>query len=88
MLNSTNPTLAASIANELTDVFSSQVKTIQAERFSVSKESLQAQIKDMEDQIDQATADLQIRDRSRYKSQPGNKNHSVPFHLFKFIIKL
>ena len=60
MWNLTNPTLAASIANELTDVFSSQVQTIQAERFSVSKESLQAQIKDMEDQIDQATADLQV----------------------------
>jgi len=57
-VDSTNPELAAAIANELTTVFSAQVVTIQAERFSVSKESLQNQISDMEAQIDQATADL------------------------------
>ncbi len=57
-VESPDPQLATNIANELTTVFSSQVKMIQAERFSVSKESLQNQIADMEAQIDQATADL------------------------------
>jgi non-specific protein-tyrosine kinase len=72
-VESTNPVLAASIANELTDVFSSQVKTIQAERFSVSKESLQSQIKDMEDQIDQATADLQAETDSGVRASLETK---------------
>ncbi len=57
-VESPNPQQAADIANELTKVFSSQVKSIQAERFSLSKESLQNQIADMEIQIDQATSDL------------------------------
>ena len=57
-VDSTSPSLAAAIANELTTVFSAQVKTIQAERFSVSKESLQNQIADMETQIDLTTAEL------------------------------
>ncbi|NTW45063.1 MAG: protein tyrosine kinase, partial [Anaerolineaceae bacterium] len=57
-VDSTNPALAAAIANELTTVFSAQVKTIQADRFSLSKESLQKQIADMEAQIDLTTADL------------------------------
>lgn len=57
-VESPDPQMATNIANELTAVFAAQVKSIQAERFSVSKESLQNQIADMEAQIDQATADL------------------------------
>ncbi len=57
-VESTNPTLAANIANVLTEVFSTQIKSIQADRFSLSKESLQSQIKDMEAQIDNVTAEL------------------------------
>lgn len=61
-VESPNPQQAADIANELTDVFSSQVQSIQAERFSLSKDSLQNQIADMETQIDQATSDLATED--------------------------
>jgi len=51
-VKSSDPILAAQIANELANVFSDRVVLIQEERFTVSKGSLQTQITNMEDQID------------------------------------
>ena len=66
-VKSSNPVLAAQIANELANVFSDRVITIQEDRFTVSKESLQSQIADMEIQIDEVTSALVI------ETDPGVK---------------
>ncbi len=57
-VKSSDPVLAAQIANETANVFADRVITIQEERFTVSKESLQTQISAMEAQIDQVIASL------------------------------
>jgi non-specific protein-tyrosine kinase len=59
-VKSSDPNLAAQIANELANVFSDRVIQIQEERFTVSKESLQEQITNMEAQIDDVTSALVI----------------------------
>ncbi len=48
---STDPAMAAQIANTLVQVFSNQIQSIQAARFSASEQSLQSQIADTEEQI-------------------------------------
>ncbi|MCD4673264.1 MAG: hypothetical protein K8R77_11430, partial [Anaerolineaceae bacterium] len=50
-VKSTNPEEAARIANSLVGVFTGQVQAIQSSRYSQSKESLQAQLTEMERQI-------------------------------------
>jgi non-specific protein-tyrosine kinase len=57
-VKSSDPKLAAQIANELANVFSDRVVLIQEERFTVSKGSLQTQITNMEEQIDDVTTAL------------------------------
>lgn len=57
-IESTNPSLAAQIANEVANVFSDYIVKIQEERFIVSKDSLQNQITEMEQQIDEVTTAL------------------------------
>lgn len=50
-VESTDPEMAANIANEIVIVFSEEVRSLQADRFSVSKQSLQTRIADIENQI-------------------------------------
>lgn len=50
-VESTNPNLAAAIANAVVVVFSDQIQDTQTSRFAASKESLQTQIADMEARI-------------------------------------
>ena len=68
-VRSTDPEEAARIANSLVGVFANQVQAIQSSRYSQSKESLQAQLTEMErqmgdfnEQLD-ATDDADERDR-------------------------
>ncbi len=55
---STNPELAADIANMLVAVFADQVRTLQEMRFSASEQSLQAQMLDIENKIKEANEQL------------------------------
>ncbi len=57
-VKSSDPRLAAQIANELANVFSDHIVSIQEQRFTTSKESLQTQIAEMEAQIDEVTTAL------------------------------
>jgi len=57
-VKSSDARLAAQIANETANVFADRVIMIQEERFTVSKESLQTQIADMEVQIEEVTSAL------------------------------
>lgn len=50
-VESTNPGLAAAIANAVVVVFQEQIQETQTSRFAASKESLQTQISDMEERI-------------------------------------
>jgi polysaccharide biosynthesis transport protein len=50
-VTSTDPVWAAQVANTLVDVFAKNIVNIQGERFSVSKQNLQKQISDMDEQI-------------------------------------
>ena len=55
---STDPMLAADIANTLVAVFADQVQSIQATRFSASEQSLQAQMAEIESKIALANEQL------------------------------
>jgi|WetSurSiteA1Bulk_404760.scaffolds.fasta_scaffold03222_4 capsular exopolysaccharide synthesis family protein len=55
---STNPELAADIANMVVAVFADQVRTLQEMRFSASEQSLQAQMLDIENKIKEANDQL------------------------------
>ena len=55
---STNPKLAADIANMLVAVFTDQVSSLQESRFAASEQSLQAQMTDIEDKIKVANEQL------------------------------
>lgn len=57
---STNPDLAADIANMLVAVFADQVRSLQEMRFSTSEESLQAQMTDIDNKIKLANDQLSI----------------------------
>ncbi len=57
-VKSSDPHLAAQIANETANVFADRVITIQEERYTVSKQSLQSQIADMEAQMNDVTLAL------------------------------
>jgi capsular exopolysaccharide synthesis family protein len=59
-VESTDPKLAADIANTLVAVFSDQVQSLQATRFSESEESLLAQMNDIENRIKVANDQLSI----------------------------
>jgi polysaccharide biosynthesis transport protein len=50
-VTSTDPEWAAKVANTLVDVFAENIVNIQGERFAVSKQNLQKQISDMDEQI-------------------------------------
>ncbi len=50
-VSSTNPEWAAQVANTLVEVFAKKIVSIQGERFAISKQNLQKQISNMEDQI-------------------------------------
>lgn len=72
-VKSSDPILAAQIANELANVFSERVILIQEERFNVSKESLQTQISDMEAQIDDVISALVTEDDAGVKASLETK---------------
>lgn len=72
-VKSSDPYLAAQIANELANVFSDRVVFIQEERFTVSKESLQTQISNMEDQIEEVTNALAFEDDPGVRSSLETK---------------
>lgn len=72
-VKSSDPILAAQIANELANVFSERVILIQEERFTVSKESLQTQISDMEAQIDDVISALVNEDDAGVKASLETK---------------
>jgi non-specific protein-tyrosine kinase len=55
---STNPELAADIANMLVVVFADQVSSLQEMRFAASEQNLQAQMLDIENKIKEANAQL------------------------------
>jgi capsular exopolysaccharide synthesis family protein len=57
-LRSTDPVFAAKAANTLVAVFAADVASIQADRFSVSKQNLQAQIDDMQKRIQAVDAQI------------------------------
>ena len=59
-----NPLEAALIANTLVGVFAEQVQTIQTERFSVSKQNLQEQLADMEQQIRETNSQISMTNDS------------------------
>lgn len=50
-VDSTNPQMAATIANTIVAVFSDQIRSMQETRYSSSKQSLQSRITDLEAQI-------------------------------------
>lgn len=52
-VESTDPGAAAAIANALVQVFSTQIQSIQSNRFAQSKSSLETQLADLERQINQ-----------------------------------
>ncbi len=58
LTESTNPIMAADIANMLVTVFADQVQTLQTTRFSDSEQSLQAQMTDIEAKIKAANEQL------------------------------
>jgi non-specific protein-tyrosine kinase len=72
-VKSSDPLMAAQIANELANVFSERVVLIQEERFTVSKESLQTQISDMEAQIDGVISALVTEDDAGVKASLETK---------------
>lgn len=55
---STNPELAADVANIIVAVFADQVSSLQEIRFSASEQSLQAQMTDIENKIKEANEQL------------------------------
>jgi succinoglycan biosynthesis transport protein ExoP len=54
----TNPQQAARIANTIAEVFSEQTQALQTSRYAASKESLVAQLADLDEQIQQASTAL------------------------------
>lgn len=72
-VKSSDPRLAAQIANEVANVFSDHVVSIQEQRFTTSKESLQAQIAEMEAQIDEVTSALAIEKDSGIRASLETK---------------
>jgi capsular exopolysaccharide synthesis family protein len=60
LAESTNPQLAADIANMLVTVFAEQIQTLQTTRFADSEESLQTQMADVEVKIKSANDQLSI----------------------------
>ena len=65
--------MAANIANEIVNVFSEEVQTLQAERFSASKQSLQTRIADIENQILETSNQIAITTNEIEKSQLQTK---------------
>jgi len=61
---SDDPVMAAKIANEIVAVFSEDLQTIQADRFSASKSSLQTRIEDVEKQILETSQQIALYDNS------------------------
>ena len=57
-VKSTNPSLAAAVANTTAQVFSEQLAKDQASRFATYKDSLSKQVNDLKTQIDQARDQL------------------------------
>ena len=58
LVESTDPALAANIANSLVSVFADQVQSLQTERFSASEESLQTQMNDIQAKLQEANNQL------------------------------
>lgn len=62
-VTNTNPTQAVEIANTIGQVFADRIRELQSERYSITRESLQKQVTDMEGQISDTTAKLaQVND--------------------------
>jgi capsular exopolysaccharide synthesis family protein len=77
-VQSTDPNLAASIANTLVDVFSNQILEMQSSRYSDSEASLQAQVTEMEKQIEDITnqmaAATDLAEKDRLQTQLATYN--------------
>jgi len=73
---STDPKLAADIANNLVFVFAEQVQSLQSERYSASEMSLQAQMTDIENKIkganDQLTTTTDLAEKDRLETMIAN----------------
>jgi non-specific protein-tyrosine kinase len=76
LAESTDPKLAADIANTLVTVFSDQVQSLQTTRYSESEQSLQAQMTDIENKIkaanDQLSATTDLTEKDRLESMVAN----------------
>ncbi len=70
---STDPELAARIANEIVTVFNEDVQSLQAARFSASKQSLQTRIADIEKQILETSVQISLTDSLLDKNQLETK---------------
>ena len=66
---STNPALAADIANALGAVFADRIRELQSQRFASSQEGLSKQIAEMEEQIKQTTTQLNSTADTAQKTQ-------------------
>ena len=51
LVESTDPTAAALIANTVVDIFTKEIESVQTKRYDQSKESLQAKLDEVEDEI-------------------------------------
>jgi len=75
-VESTDPKLAADIANTLVTVFSDQVQSLQTTRFSESEQSLQAQMTDIENKIkvanDQLSTTTSTAEKDRLETTIAN----------------
>ena len=72
-VRSTDPEEAARIANSLVGVFANQVQAIQSSRYSQSKESLQAQLTEMERQIADFNEELDAAEDADEKDRLDSK---------------
>jgi tyrosine-protein kinase len=72
-VRSTDPEEAARIANSLVGVFANQVQAIQSSRYSQSKESLQAQLTEMERQILEFNEELDAAEDADEKDRLDSK---------------
>lgn len=72
-VESTDPVRAAQVANTLVAVFSDQIQSLQEARFATSKENLQAQLTDLEKQIQQATDQKAIAKTANERDQLDTK---------------
>ncbi len=88
MVESTDPAMAARIANTLVSVFADQVQSLQTDRFSASEQSLQSQMTDIEAKIKEANDQLAIigdpTERDRLETMVANYSQTYAGLLQSF----